>query len=86
MKNCSSPTLKEAEAYNSMPRITTVREGTRGGGVREVDVGIERPRVPTANPNYDPDKVAQAKKDLPYWEREKANTKEKLKYLPFWVK
>ena len=33
------------------------------------------------NPNYNPAKVAQAKQDLPSWQKGKADTLEKMKYL-----
>ncbi len=34
-----------------------------------------------ANPNYNPAKVAQAKQNLPSWQKGKADTLEKMKYL-----
>ncbi|MCQ2579613.1 MAG: hypothetical protein MJ159_02825 [Treponemataceae bacterium] len=83
LENCSSPTLKEAEAYNNRPRYDTVRTTDGYGNTTYESTGLSRPTISTANPNYDPDKVAEAKRILPVWKKEKAATEEKLKYLPF---
>lgn len=83
LENCSSPTLKEAEAYNNRPRYDTVRTTDGYGNTTYESTGLSRPTISTANPNYDPDKVAEAKRILPAWKKEKAATEAKLEYLPF---
>ena len=91
LKNCSNPTIqKERIVEVPLPAEKTYvyesgRSGETGQGHYEYT-----PRYTTkveyytvANPNYDLNKVANAKKNLPLWEKDKAATQEKLKYLPF---
>ena len=88
LENCSNPISEEAVAYNNKPRATmnlggsyNASNGVGYGGYETY--GYDRPKVSERNPNYDPDKVAEAKRILPTWKKEKAATEEKLKYLPF---
>ena len=88
IENCSSPISKEAVAYNNRPSTTMRIGGSYDASNGSYDTGTEtygydRPRISEKNPNYDPDKVAIAKKNLPLWEKDKTATQEKLKYLPF---
>ncbi|MBO4439259.1 MAG: hypothetical protein J5798_07905 [Spirochaetaceae bacterium] len=88
LENCSNPISEEAVAYNNQPRASMNLGGSYnpssgvGYGGYETS-GYERPKVSERNPNYDPDKVAEAKRILPTWKKEKAATEAKLKYLPF---
>lgn len=88
LENCSNPISEEAVAYNNRPRATmnlggsyNPSSGVGYGGYETY--GYERPKVSERNPNYDPDKVAEAKRILPTWKKEKAATEAKLEYLPF---
>lgn len=84
LENCSSPTLKEVDYYNA--RSTGDYMDATGGGANDVSITYEtlnRPKLSSSNPNYDPEKVAEAKRILPKWKQEKTNTEQKLKYFPF---
>ena len=88
LENCSNPISEEAVAYNNRPRAAMNLGGSynpsNGSGYGGYETyGYERPKVSERNPNYDPDKVAEAKRILPTWKKEKAATEEKLKYYPF---
>lgn len=84
LENCSSPTLKEVDYYNA--RTTGNYMDASGGSANDASMTYEtlnRPKLSSSNPNYAPEKVAEAKRILPTWKKEKAATEEKLKYLPF---
>ena len=90
LENCSNPISEEAVAYNNQPRASMNLGGSynasNGSGYGGYETyGYERPKVSERNPNYDPDKVAEAKRILPTWKKEKAATEAKLEYLPFTI-
>ena len=84
IKNCSNPISEEAVAYNSRPRgdYRTGTDSSGSGMTGSVSISsstLDVPKVSERNPNYDPDKVAEAKRLLPLWQQEKAATEAKLK-------